>query len=146
MLNALIKRLTPTATLPVKGSAEAACWDLHVDSAVEDFAGWVVHTGLAVALPPGYGMLIFPRSGLGTKLGLTLRNSTGVIDSDYRGEVIIKLNAGYRRFSDEIKAALQPGARIAQATIIMLPEIELREVDELPATDRGTGGFGSTGV
>jgi dUTP pyrophosphatase len=78
MLNALIKRLTPTATLPVKGSVEAACWDLHVDSVEKDFAGWVVHTGLAIALPPGYGMLIFPRSGLGTKLGLTLRNSTGV--------------------------------------------------------------------
>lgn len=146
MLTALVKRLTSTALLPVKGSEEAACWDLHVDRAEKDYAGWVVHTGLAIALPPGYGMLVFPRSGLGTKLGLSLRNGTGVIDSDYRGEILLKFNAGYIRFSDEINAAMQPGCRIAQTTILMLPDIGLREVDELPETDRGTGGFGSTGV
>lgn len=146
MLNALVKRLTTTALLPVKGSAEAACWDLHVDSVTPDSWGWVVHTGLAIALPPGYGMFIFPRSGLGTKLGLTLRNSTGVIDSDYRGEILLKFNFGFPDARGDIHTALLPGSRIAQATILMLPEITLREVEELPDSVRGTGGFGSTGV
>ena len=146
MLNVLVKRLHCNAVLPVKGSVEAACFDLHVVHAVTDDVGFTVHTGLAVALPPGYGMLIFPRSGLGTRLGLTLRNGTGVIDSDYRGEILLKLNMGHQDRWAEIEEALKPGSRIAQAMIIQVPEFQMQEVDELPSTERGAGGFGSTGV
>lgn len=145
MLTVLIKRLTPTAILPIKGSQEAACFDLHVDSFTHDGQGWTVHTGLSVALPVGYGMLIYARSGLGTKLGLTLRNGTGVIDSDYRGEILLKLHHG--NYNQEgILQALKPGSRIAQAMIIQVPDVAMHEVDELPNSVRGTGGFGSTGT
>lgn len=149
MINVLVKCLTSTAILPVKGSSEAACFDLHVDSVEHDAKGWTVHTGLSVALPQGYGMLIYARSGLATKLGLTLRNGTGVIDSDYRGEIQLKLhhgNAHIGGYRDEILKALQPGSRIAQAMIIHVPDVILQEVWELPTSVRGTGGFGSTGT
>lgn len=148
MLNLYVKRLSSTALLPVKGTAESACWDLSVDKAVQDELGWTVHTGLAVALPPGYGMFIFPRSGLGTKFGLTLRNSTGVIDSDYRGEILLKFHPGFASTwaQEEILHALRPGNRIAQATVLQIPEMRIVETNQLPETTRGTGGFGSTGV
>jgi dUTP pyrophosphatase len=146
MLTVSIKRLTPTATLPIKGSQEAACFDLHVDSVEPEKDGWTVRTGLAIALPPGYGMFIFPRSGLGTKLGLTLRNGTGVIDSDYRGEILLKFNVGFFGLFFQIQDALRQGSRVAQATILQLPEVVLKEVSELPDSIRGTGGFGSTGT
>jgi dUTP pyrophosphatase len=146
MLNFLVRRLSPAAYLPERATPESACLDLKVMQTVTDDIGFTVHTGLAIALPPGYGMLIFPRSGLSTKLGLTLRNGTGVIDSDYRGEILLKLNMGHENRWAEIERALAPGARVAQAMIIQLPEIEMKEVDELPSTERGTGGFGSTGV
>ena len=145
MLTVAIKRLTPTAILPVKGSEEAACFDLHVDSMEPDSWGWTVHTGIAIALPPGYGMFIFPRSGLGTKLGLSLRNGTGVIDSDYRGEILLKFNFGHIDTRKEIHKALEKGSRIAQATILRVPEVAFEEVSVLPDSIRGIGGFGSTG-
>ena len=146
MMNFLVKRLHPDAKLPVKGSEEAACFDLHVLNAVLDPNGWTVHTGIAIALPPGYGMLVYPRSGLSTNYGLTLRNGTGVIDSDYRGEIIVKLNHGYPHSLAERTKALDPGSRIAQAMIIQIPDMQPLEVEELPTTLRGAGGFGSTGV
>ena len=146
MLNVLVKRLDPNATLPAQATVGSACFDLCVVHCVSDDVGFTVHTGLAVALPPGYGMLIFPRSGLGTKLGLTLRNGTGIIDSDYRGELLIKLNMGHENRWAEVEQALKPGSRVAQAMIIQVPAINMVEVTELPSTDRGTGGFGSTGT
>jgi dUTP pyrophosphatase len=146
MLKFLVKRLDSAAALPVKATPDSACFDLQIVSVKAEENGYTVHTGLAVALPPGYGMLIFPRSGLSTKLGLTLRNGVGVIDSDYRGEILVKLNDGHLNRDREIFEALQPGNRIAQAMIIQLPEILMQEVEELPDTIRGTGGFGSTGV
>lgn len=146
MLTVSIKRLTPTAILPTKGSLEAACFDLCVDSVEPEQTGWTVHTGIAIALPPGYGMFIFPRSGLGTKLGLTLRNGTGVIDSDYRGEILLKLNAGIPGKFAAIQEAFRIGSRVAQATILQVPDVVLEEVDVLPDSVRGTGGFGSTGT
>jgi dUTP pyrophosphatase len=146
MLKFLVKRLDSAAALPVKATPDSACFDLQIVSVKTEENGYTVHTGLAVALPPGYGMLIFPRSGLSTKFGLTLRNGVGVIDSDYRGEILVKLNDGYLNRDREIFEALQPGNRIAQAMIIQLPEILMQEVEELPDTIRGIGGFGSTGV
>lgn len=146
MLTLAVKRLTSTAVLPIKGSLDAACFDLHVDSVEEERDGWTVHTGLSVAIPTGYGMFIFPRSGLSTKLGLTLRNGTGVIDSDYRGEILLKLNPGTLGHWTAVQQALLPGSRIAQATVLQVPEIQFMEVSQLPETARGAGGFGSTGV
>jgi dUTP pyrophosphatase len=146
MLKFLVKRLDSAASLPVKATTESACFDLQIVSVIAEENGYTVHTGLAVALPPGYGMLIFPRSGLSTKLGLTLRNGTGVIDSDYRGEILVKLNSGFVEHAAAIRQTLIPGARIAQAMIIQTPKILVQEVDELTNTVRGTGGFGSTGV
>lgn len=146
MLTVSVKRLSPTAILPIKGSVEAACFDLHVDNVIAEREGWTVHTGLAIALPPGYGMFIFARSGLATKFGLTLRNGTGVIDSDYRGELLLKFNSGNSGMSLLIQHALTQGSRIAQATILQIPEVVLEEVSELPDSVRGTGGFGSTGT
>ena len=147
MLTLFVKRLTPTAMLPVKGSLEAACFDLHVDSVEQDSFGWTVHTGIAVAMPRGYGMFIYARSGLGTKYGLTLRNGTGVIDSDYRGEILLKLYNGFSSLHrNEILQALEPRSRIAQATILQIPDVTICEVADLDTTARGAGGFGSTGT
>jgi dUTP pyrophosphatase len=146
MLQFLVKRLDSAASLPVKATPDSACFDLEILSVEAEENGYTVHTGLAIALPPGYGMLIFPRSGLSTKLGLTLRNNVGVIDSDYRGEIIVKLHPGRPERWTEVRDALQPGSRIAQAMIIQLPEVAMKEVYELPGSVRGTGGFGSTGI
>jgi dUTP pyrophosphatase len=146
MLNVLVKRLHPDVKLPTKGSVEAACFDLTVGKTVRTPEGWTVHTGLAVAIPYGHAILVYPRSGLSTKLGLSLRNGTGIIDSDYRGEIVLKFNAGAAYLLEDILKALVPGSRVAQAMVIQLPEVCLQEVSELPTSIRGDGGFGSTGV
>jgi dUTP pyrophosphatase len=101
----------------------------------------LVPTGLSIALPPGYEMQVRPRSGLALKHGLTLPNSPGTIDEDYRGELgVIVLNAGPEPFT------VERGMRIAQAVIAPVVRAAWREVDTLPATARGAGGFGSTGT
>lgn len=146
MLNVPIKRLSPKATLPVKATNGSACFDLCVAWVEEDALGWTVHTDLSVALPPGYGMLIYPRSGLSTKWGLTLRNTVGVIDSDYRGEIVLKFGKGHRDFALEVRSSMAEGVRIAQAMIIQVPDITLVDSESLDDTDRGAGGFGSTGA
>jgi dUTP pyrophosphatase len=145
MTQLLVKRLHPDAILPVKGTPDSAGWDLSVLSVENDGIGWTVHTGLAFAMEPGHVMMLFPRSGLGTKLGLGLRNTVGIIDSDYRGEVMIKLTRGLPDVQEYVLDALKPGSRIAQAIILEVPMVDLVVADELPATIRGTGGFGSTG-
>lgn len=145
MNKVLVRKLHPDAKLPIKGSVEAAAFDLCVLGYQADKLGWTVHTGLSVALPPGFGMLIYPRSGLATKYGLILQNGTGIIDSDYRGEILLKLNQGLPSRQKEILEVFTARGRVAQAIIIQIPDIEMEEVDELPSSDRGTGGFGSTG-
>lgn len=100
----------------------------------------LVPTGLAVALPPGHELQIRPRSGLALRHGLTLPNSPGTIDEDYRGEIkVILLNAGLEPF------VVEPGMRIAQAVLAPVLRIAWLEVDALEETARGAGGFGSTG-
>jgi dUTP pyrophosphatase len=146
MVTIPFKRLSPLATLPVKATNGSACVDLCVAWVEEDQLGWTVHTDLAVALPPGYGMLIYPRSGLSTKWGLTLRNTVGVIDSDYRGEIILKFGKGHRDYALEVRSSMAEGVRIAQAMIIQVPDTEIVEAEALNETDRGAGGFGSTGA
>ncbi len=101
----------------------------------------LVPTGLTIALPPGYELQVRPRSGLALKNGITLPNSPGTIDEDYRGELgVIVLNTGSEPFT------VERGMRIAQAVIAPVVRAAWREVAALPETSRGTGGFGSTGT
>lgn len=100
----------------------------------------LVPTGFAIAVPPGYEAQIRPRSGLALRDGVTLLNSPGTIDADYRGEVgVIVVNHG------TAPVTIARGERIAQMVIHRLPDVVLEAVDELPATARGAGGFGHTG-
>ena len=145
MRSVQFKRLHSDVLGPTKASEGSACFDLYSYRCITDDRGYTVHTGLSIALPLNHGLLILPRSGLSTKLGLNLRNSVGVIDSDYRGELIMKFYEGYPNAQAEIREVLKYGNRVAQALIIELPEITWTEVYELPSTERGLGGFGSTG-
>lgn len=143
-----IKKLRPDAFMPQYASAGAACFDLH---AVWDFHKFphtmirpedseVFGTGLAFEIPEGHVMLVFSRSGHGFNHDIRLANCVGVIDSDYRGEVKVKLtNDSLDMFK------VNHGDRIAQAMIIPIPAIQLVEVDELSTTVRGEHGAGSTG-
>lgn len=99
----------------------------------------VFHTGIKVEIPEGYVGLIFPRSSVGFK-GLRLANSTGVIDSDYRGEILIGINSWSPK-NTEIKEPV----RVAQLCVIPCPQVEIEIVEELSETERGENGFGSTG-
>jgi dUTP pyrophosphatase len=100
----------------------------------------VVGTGVAVAIPDGYAGLIQPRSGLAAERGLTIVNTPGLVDSGYRGELrVILLNTDRERSFD-----VEPGMRIAQLVIVPIPEVALSEVSELPPSERGERGFGSS--
>ena len=139
-----VKKLSSNAVLPTYGSVEAAGADLYacLDTPVEIAPGetfWVP-TGIALEIPKGCAGLIYARSSMGTKRGLAPANKVGVIDSDYRGEVrVVLLN-----HSREIQT-ITPGERIAQLIITPVLTPAYEEVSELSDTNRGTGGFGSTG-
>lgn len=131
--------------LPAYASAGAAGLDLQAaldgDAVLAPGARMLVPTGFAVALPPGYEAQVRPRSGLALKHGITVLNSPGTIDEDYRGEVgVVLVNLGQEPFT------LTRGMRIAQMVIAPVSRAVLAEADELPATGRGEGGFGSTGT
>ena len=141
----LIKRLDPRAVIPSYQTAGAAAMDLTavLDAPVTIAPRQLVSipTGLAIALPDkGWVALVFARSGLGTRHGISPSNCVGVIDSDYRGEIRV----GLTNFSDE-PYTIQPGDRIAQLMVTPVAQAAVVETDELPATERGSGGFGSTG-
>lgn len=148
------KKLHAAAKPPRFASVGAACFDLHADtvegyshipSTIYPGAPVVCGTGLAFELPPGHAMLVFSRSGHGFNDNIRLANCVGVIDSDYRGEVKVKLTQD--GVEDESPHNLiKPGDRIAQALIVQLPTVQLVEAQELSETERGTGGFGSTGA
>ena len=137
-----IKKLDPKAVIPTKGSDAAAGVDLHAPKAlvIHPNSNGVVSTGLAVEIPDGYFGAIFARSGMATRKGLRPANCVGVIDSDYRGEIKVVLHN-----DSDIIRPVQEGDRIAQLVILPYEPIEFDEVDELNDTDRGIGGFGSTG-
>ena len=102
----------------------------------------VVGTGLAVAIPEGYAGFVQPRSGLADRNGISIVNSPGLIDSGYRGELkVILLNTDTKQ-----PFVVEPGMRIAQLVVLEVPELELVELDELPATERGVRGHGSSGT
>lgn len=140
-----IKKLNPSRGLiPKYSSTGAAAFDLHAAITYEVIApgAWLlIKTGLAMEIPEGYGMFITPRSGLALKDGITIVNSPGLIDSDYRGEIGIIL---YNLSEDPFE--INKGDRIAQACILKVEKVEFEEVEELSKTNRGTDGFGSTGI
>ena len=140
-----IKKLRPEARIPTSGSAYAAGYDLYAclpegDVTVAPHATAKIGTGLSLAVPEGYFGAIFARSGLATKQGLRPANCVGVCDSDYRGEYIIAVHND----SDEVRS-IAHGDRIAQLVVMPYLAVEFEEVDELSETERGAGGFGSTG-
>ena len=134
-----IKKLHPDAVLPTYATPGAACFDLYASSIQRND---VFGTGIAVEVPPGYAMKVYSRSGHGFKYGARLANCVGIIDSDFRGEVMVKLAFDNDRLP---LPTIRVGDRIAQAMIEPAPQVEFVEVDELSDTERGTGGFGSTG-
>ena len=140
----LIKRLDPDVPLPRYARADDAGLDLHAAKTVALGPGEraLVPTGLAVAIPPGYAGLVLPRSGLALRHGLSMVNTPGLIDAGYRGEVMVLLINHDR----ETPVTLERGDRIAQLVIQRVERAELVEADELPPSDRGAGGFGSTGT
>lgn len=129
--------------LPTRQTAGSAGYDVHsaeADFTIAPLERRLVKTGLALAIPAGYEAQIRPRSGLALKHGLTLPNTPATIDSDYRGELMIAvINLGVE------SVTVTRGMRIAQMVFAKVEEIELLAVDELPASERGAGGFGSTG-
>lgn len=161
-----VKKLFPNAQLPVYSSNGAAGFDLFAHNVSGDsdpfkyeeqgmiVSGWqsiiskdngcpsrMFGTGLSIEVPKGHVLLVFSRSGMGVKHGITLVNSVGVIDSDYRGEVCVPLiNQSDKQY------IVRMGDRIAQGIIIPYPEVEFIESEELSETDRGVNGHGSTGV
>ena len=139
-----IKKLNKNAIIPTYGTSYSAGADLYtIDGpvTVAPHTTTLLHTGLAVEIPEGYCGLIFARSGLASKRGLAPANKVGVIDADYRGEVMVALH----NHTDEPKTVEQ-GERIAQLAILPFLAAEYELADELSDTVRGEGGFGSTGT
>lgn len=144
MITVLFQKLTMTAHTPVKMTKGAAGFDLSNDEQKDHLLQpgemKLFKTGIAFALPPGFEGQIRGRSGL-MKNKQVIVSHTGTLDSDYRGELFISLlNVGKQ------EALISPGDRIAQLVIIPIPAIYMRETHDLPITERGQGGFGSTGV
>ena len=139
-----IKKLNENATVPTYGSACSAGADLYACEAggvtIEAGCTVLVHTGIAMAIPEGYVGLVYARSGLATKRGLAPANKVGVIDSDYRGEVMVALH----NHGDKAQT-VENGERIAQIVFTPYVAADFDVVDELDDTERGEGGFGSTG-
>ena len=142
MIELPIRRLHEDATLPERAYSGDAGLDLATCERVELGPGEraTVPTGLAVAIPEGYAGFVQPRSGLAARQGISVVNSPGLIDSGYRGEIrVVLLNT-----DAEHTFVAEPGDRIAQLVVLPIPELELVEVDELPQTERGVRGFGSS--
>ena len=140
-----VKKLHEKAVLPTYGSDYAAGADLYALTDEEVvFAPHetkLVKTGLAMEIPEGYAGLIYARSGLASKRGLAPANKVGVIDADYRGEVMVALHN-----HTDMEQKIAPGERIAQLVIAPFLKAEFEESESLSETVRGTGGFGSTGT
>ena len=141
-----IQKLRPGAVTPRRGSADAAGYDLYACPAdgqsvtIAPHATAMIGTGLALAIPAGYFGGVLARSGLASRQGLRPANCVGVIDADYRGECTVALHN-----DTDAPRTVAPGDRIAQLVILPFLAAEFSEADALDATDRGAGGFGSTG-
>jgi dUTP pyrophosphatase len=142
VIEVAIQRLRDDAVLPQRAYEGDAGLDLASCERVELGPGEraTVPTGLAVAIPEGYAGFVQPRSGIAMRHGITIVNSPGLVDSGYRGELqIVLLNTDARE-----PFVVEPGMRIAQLVVVPLPELELVETDELPQSERGVRGFGSS--
>lgn len=142
--NVKIKKLNENATIPTYASPYSAGADLYSamdELTIEPHTTVLVKTGIALELPIGFAGLIYARSGLASKRGLAPANKVGVIDCDYRGEVMVALHN-----HTNVPQAIAKGERIAQLVITPYVVADFEETDELSATVRGEGGFGSTGT
>ncbi len=138
-----IKRLDPSVELPTYAYEGDAGLDLRSNETIDihPFERVLIPTGLAIALPDGYAGFVQPRSGMALKRGLTIANTPGLIDAHYRGELkVIAVNIDAHE-----TIHIERGERIAQLVIQRVPVVHLNEVEELDKTDRGCGGFGSSG-
>jgi dUTP pyrophosphatase len=139
-----IRRLRREAVLPARAYEGDAGLDLAACERHELGPGEraVVPTGVAVAIPPGYAGFVQPRSGLAARHGISVVNSPGLLDSGYRGEVlVILLNTDARE-----RFVVEPGMRVAQLVVLPVPALDVAEVDELPPSERGARGHGSSGA
>ena len=144
MIELPIQRLRDDAVVPTRAYAGDAGLDLAACERVELAPGEraTVGTGLAVAIPDGHAGFVQPRSGLALRHGITIVNTPGLVDSGYRGELkVILLNTDAHE-----PFVVEPGMRIAQLVVLQVPELDPVEVDELPASERGVRGFGSSAV
>ena len=143
-MNIKVKKLKPDATVPTMGSKFAAGADLYsaedADVIIEPSETKFIGTGLAMEIPEGYVGLVYARSGLACKRGLAPANKVGVVDSDYRGEIKVALHNHGKEAQ-----TVEKGERIAQMVIAPYLSVHYEEADALSETDRGEGGFGSTG-
>lgn len=156
-MNLKICKLHPNAVVPTYAHGNDACFDLYATEVMGAYTlganlehGHPVDcgTGLAFDVPPGWAMLVFSRSGHGFKSGIRLANCVGVIDSGYTGEVRVKLTKDYDWKDDSdttVPPMVRPGDRIAQAMLVQVPRVRFEVVEQLSLTERGAGGFGSTG-
>ena len=139
------KKLNPNAITPTYGTEYSAGADLYnlpdAPTTIAAHKTVLIHTGIAMEIPEGYCGLIFARSGLASKRGLAPANKVGVVDADYRGEIMVALH----NHTDSV-AIVEGGERVAQIAIVPFLKAELCECDELSETVRGEGGFGSTGT
>lgn len=140
-----IKKLHDNAVIPAYQTEHAAAMDIHAcldePMIVQPLQRFMVPTGLAVEIPAGYEMQIRARSGMSIKHGMTMVNGVGTIDADYRGELsILMINLSQDVFT------IEPGMRVAQMLVQKYEKVSWKLADELSETDRGIGGFGSTGI
>jgi len=142
-MNIKVKSLSPLARLPEYATAGSACFDIATidDADIGPGSSAALRTGIAFEIPEGHVMMVYSRSGHGFKNGVRLANSVGIIDSDYRGELMVKVHNDSRA-----RFLVNRGDRIAQAMIVPVSQVTFETAEELSDTARGTGGFGSTGV
>ena len=145
MIKILIKRLSKEVSLPKYETSGSSGMDLaaNIDADINIDPGKtaIIPTGLALSIPKGFEVQIRPRSGLAAKQKISVLNTPGTIDADYRGEIkIILINLGQETFK------VEKGLRIAQMVVCPVVQAQLKEVDDLSETERGKGGFGSTGT
>ena len=141
MINLKVKRLTETAKLPTYAHDGDACFDIYADEVQPKAHGAVrISTGLSFDIPEGFALMVYSRSGHGFNHHMRLSNAVGVIDSGYKGPLMVSL-----RFDSAQTYYPQHGDRIAQAMLIPVPKVEIVEVDDIGDSQRGEGGFGSSG-
>lgn len=142
-----VKKLVEDAVLPTYATEGSGCFDIYslVDTYVSKGDPQIISTGLSFEIPENHVMLIFSRSGDGFKRDIRLSNCVGVIDSDYRGELLIKMTRDENLHGDH-EGKVKYLDRVAQGLIIPIPKVEFEEAEELSDTERGHNGFGSTGT